>query len=111
MTVTDPLMAARRVGLLALLTTAACVETNPRWDAPDNGDGESTLGSDDDVADDATSDGSTDGDDASSGEVEADGQGHCGCSPGATASAMTAARVRPSSGSTRRKAPPGREVE
>ncbi len=45
------------------------------------------------------------------GEVEPDGQGHRGCSPGATASAMTAARVRPSSGSTRRKAPPRREVE
>ncbi len=52
-----------------------------------------------------------DRDDAPPGEVEPDGQGHRGCSPGASASAMTAARVRPSSGSTRRNAPPRREVE
>jgi len=67
--VTDPLMGARRVGLLALLAVA-CVGTNPRWDATDDaGHGDSTVGTDDDMAD-ATSDGSTAGDDGSSGIAE-----------------------------------------
>jgi hypothetical protein len=69
-TVTDPRWGRRRAAGLFAAATAGCIATNPRWDGPDDAGDDAASTNDADADIESTSDGLTDGDEASSSGAE-----------------------------------------